>query len=153
MSDRPTFLSTFSGETDWKVITINVHDPMANKLNDITDVEKHMPGFLKATRDWFKYYKVPTGKPENRFAFNGDFKDKAFALATIEQTHKQWQLLISGKVDSSGIVCSNVSVKNSPYLVPTEDFKAELLKCVPFTVGDQPNDPAIEQWHFCNPDM
>ncbi|KAA3680644.1 inorganic pyrophosphatase [Paragonimus westermani] len=141
------------GETDWKVITISVHDPMASKLNDITDVEKHMPGFLKATRNWFKYYKVPTGKPENQFAFNGDFKDKAFALATIEQTHKQWQLLISGKADSNGIVCSNVNVKESPFLVPTEDFKAELLRCVPLTVGDQPNDPAIEQWHFCNPDV
>ncbi len=26
--------------------------------------------------DWFKKYKVPDGKPENQFAFNGQFKDK-----------------------------------------------------------------------------
>ena len=34
------------GETDWKVIAINVEDPLAQKLHDINDVEAHMPGFL-----------------------------------------------------------------------------------------------------------
>ena len=43
---------------------------------DIGDVEKEMPGFLAATRQWFKIYKMPTGKPPNNFAFNGEFKDK-----------------------------------------------------------------------------
>ena len=45
-------------------------------LPDIGDIEKEMPGFLDATRNWFKIYKMPTGKPPNSFAFNGDFKDK-----------------------------------------------------------------------------
>jgi inorganic pyrophosphatase len=31
------------GETDWKVLTIQVSDPLANELNDIADVEKHIP--------------------------------------------------------------------------------------------------------------
>jgi hypothetical protein len=35
-----------SGETDWKVIAIDVNDPLAAKLNDIKDVETHMPGYL-----------------------------------------------------------------------------------------------------------
>ena len=35
------------GETDWKVIAIDVTDPLAENLNDIHDVEKLMPGFLK----------------------------------------------------------------------------------------------------------
>ena len=42
----------------------------------IADVEKKKPGHLEATVDWFKKYKVPDGKPENQFAFNGQFKDK-----------------------------------------------------------------------------
>ena len=29
------------------------------------DVEKHLPGYLKATVEWFRLYKVPDGKPEN----------------------------------------------------------------------------------------
>lgn len=42
------------GETDWKVITIDVTDPSADQLNDIGDVEKLFPGLLKATIEWFK---------------------------------------------------------------------------------------------------
>jgi len=42
----------------------------------IDDVRKHKPGYLEATVDWFRLYKVPDGKPENQFAFNGEFKDK-----------------------------------------------------------------------------
>ena len=38
------------GETDWKVICIDVTDPLAENLNDIHDVDKVMPGFLKVNR-------------------------------------------------------------------------------------------------------
>lgn len=67
------------GETDWKLIAIDVNDPLAPQLSDISDVEKHMPGFLKATVEWFRIYKIPDGKPENQFAFNGMAKDREFA--------------------------------------------------------------------------
>lgn len=43
---------------------------------DIDDVKKHKPGYLEATAEWFRFYKVPDDKPENQFAFNGEFKDK-----------------------------------------------------------------------------
>lgn len=139
------------GETDWKVIVINANDPMAEKLSNISDVDKQMPGLLKATRDWFRYYKVPTGKPENQFAFNGDFKNKDFALDIIAQTHSQWLKLITGKAVADGIVCSTASVQDSPFLTSTEDFKSELLKCEPFSKGEKVTDAAVEQWHFCGP--
>ena len=32
------------GETDWKLLAIDVNDPLAKSLNDIGDVEKLMPG-------------------------------------------------------------------------------------------------------------
>ncbi|PNJ84314.1 PPA2 isoform 8, partial [Pongo abelii] len=67
------------GETDWKLIAINVNDPEASKFHDIDDVKKFKPGYLEATLNWFRLYKVPDGKPENQFAFNGEFKNKAFA--------------------------------------------------------------------------
>ena len=37
------------GELDWKVIAIHTEDPMAAKLNDIEDVDKHMPGVVSGT--------------------------------------------------------------------------------------------------------
>ena len=42
------------GETDWKVIAIDVEDPAADQLRDISDVDKFFPGLLRATVEWFK---------------------------------------------------------------------------------------------------
>ncbi|XP_045140259.1 inorganic pyrophosphatase 2, mitochondrial [Echinops telfairi] len=71
------------GETDWKVIAINVNDPEASKIHDINDVKKYKPGYLEATLNWFRLYKVPEGKPENKFAFNGEFKNKVSTNAQV----------------------------------------------------------------------
>ena len=65
-------------ETDWKVIVIDVNDPLAPKLNDVEDVERHLPGLLRATNEWFRIYKIPDGKPENQFAFTGECKNKKY---------------------------------------------------------------------------
>lgn len=73
------------GETDWKLITIDTKDPLADQLNDIADVEKHFPGLLKGTIEWFKIYKIPDGKPENQFAFNGEAKPAAYAYNIVEE--------------------------------------------------------------------
>lgn len=42
------------GETDWKIIAINVNDPLASKVNDVSDVDQYFPGLLRATVEWFK---------------------------------------------------------------------------------------------------
>lgn len=84
------------GEADWKIIAIDVTDPLASKLNDINDVETHMPGLLDATRDWFRIYKIPTGKPANKFAEDGKFYDKTFAFEQIQHDYKLWLDTIKG---------------------------------------------------------
>ena len=41
-----------------------------------TNTDKlHSP---QATVNWFRIYKIPTGKPPNQFAFNGEAKDKVW---------------------------------------------------------------------------
>jgi inorganic pyrophosphatase len=72
-------------ETDWKVIVIDVNDPLAPKLNDIEDVERHLPGLLRATNEWFRIYKIPDGKPENQFAFSGECKNKKYAGLVLSE--------------------------------------------------------------------
>lgn len=79
------------GETDWKVIAIDINDPLASKLNDIDDVEKHLPGLLRATNEWFRIYKIPDGKPENVFAFNGEVRNKAYANEVISECADAWK--------------------------------------------------------------
>jgi Inorganic pyrophosphatase len=61
------------------------------------------PGLLKATVEWYRIYKIPDGKPENKFAFNGEAKNREFALHVIEDVHKFWQALHSKEADAGGI--------------------------------------------------
>ena len=46
------------GETDWKIISIDINDPMASKMSDISDVDVYMPDLLKNTVQWLTNYKV-----------------------------------------------------------------------------------------------
>ncbi|CAL1531653.1 unnamed protein product, partial [Lymnaea stagnalis] len=112
------------GETDWKVLAIDATDPLAPKLNDVSDIEIHCPGLIKATHDWFTYYKVPDNKPENQFAFNGEAKGKDYALQVIQESHSQWRALVSSP-GSSSISRINTTVTNSPHKI--NKFEAQQI--------------------------
>lgn len=72
-------------------------------IADVNDIEKHFPGLLKATVEWFKIYKIPDGKPENQFAFNGEAKSRDFALHVIDEVHEHWKSLIKKESPAGGI--------------------------------------------------
>lgn len=63
-------------ETDWKAIVIDIKDPLAAKLNNIEDVELHLPKLLKHTKKWYRTYEIADGKPPNEFALSGEFRNK-----------------------------------------------------------------------------
>ncbi|KAH8346331.1 hypothetical protein KR084_005454 [Drosophila pseudotakahashii] len=125
------------GETDWKVIAIDVNDPLASKVNDIADVDQYFPGLLRATVEWFKIYKIPDGKPENQFAFNGDAKNADFATTIIAETHKFWQNLVHQSGASSSISTTNITNRNSEHVIPKEE--AEKL------LSDAPEGGQVEE--------
>lgn len=52
------------GQTDWKVIGIDVGDPLASKMSDISDVDVYMPDLLKMTTNWFRIYKARLPRKE-----------------------------------------------------------------------------------------
>uniref|UniRef100_A0A3B5M4S5 inorganic diphosphatase n=1 Tax=Xiphophorus couchianus TaxID=32473 RepID=A0A3B5M4S5_9TELE len=112
------------GEMDWKVIAINANDQDAEKLNCIEDVRKSRPGHLEATVEWFRKYKVPDGKPENQFGFNGEFKDKDFAVEIIKSTHEHWRALVQKQTNAGGIECKNMSCCNSPFQFSADEARA-----------------------------
>ena len=82
-----------SGETDWKIISISVDDPMASKLNKLQDVITHMPGLIEAMFEWFEKYKLPTKNIKNKFAFNKKPGDHKMAIKIIEEGHEHWETL------------------------------------------------------------
>jgi inorganic pyrophosphatase len=85
------------GEADWKVVTIDAEDKWAPFLNDIEDVEEHLPGTLDAIREWFRTYKIPDGKPPNVFGLDEKFMNKSYALEIIKECNHAWKELITGE--------------------------------------------------------
>lgn len=86
------------GELDWKIVAISLDDPMASLVNDVDDVEKHFPGTLTAIRDWFRDYKIPDGKPANKFGLGNKPANKAYALKVIAETNDSWNKLIKRSI-------------------------------------------------------
>jgi len=107
-----TYAMIDDGETDWKIVVIDVKDPNADKINDFQDIEKVLPGKLKETFEFLRDYKIPDGKPANKFAFNGDLKDKSFAMQVIGETHEEWEKLVSNQTSDASISKYSSTNKN-----------------------------------------
>ncbi|KAG7535451.1 Inorganic pyrophosphatase, partial [Arabidopsis thaliana x Arabidopsis arenosa] len=86
------------GELDWKIVAISLDDPKAHLVNDVDDVEKHFPGTLTAIRDWFRDYKIPDGKPDNKFGLGNKPTNKDYALKIINETNESWAKLVKRSV-------------------------------------------------------
>ncbi|PVD37936.1 hypothetical protein C0Q70_00538 [Pomacea canaliculata] len=111
-----TLLLIDEGETDWKIIAIDVSDPLASKLNG-----ENLQ--LSATYEWFRYYKKPDGKPENTVHWNGECKGRDFALEIVEDANKQWHRLVSNSREASGgsISCANTTLSGSSDTIREEE--------------------------------
>ncbi|XP_036047205.1 inorganic pyrophosphatase 2, mitochondrial isoform X3 [Onychomys torridus] len=137
------------GATDWKIIAINVNDPEAEKFHDIDDVKKFKPGYLEATLNWLRLYKVPDGKPENKFAFNGEFRNKAFALEVVNSAHECWKAMLMKKRDRGTINCTNVHVCDSPFHCTPEEARS-LVESIPTPSMSKISDMEEDRWYFLN---
>jgi len=141
-----TFALIDEGETDWKVLAIDVTDPLAENLNDIHDIEKLMPGFLAATVEWFKIYKMPDGKPANQFAFDDKPKDREFAEGVVSSCHTFWKKLMSGETPGDGISNSNTTLSNNHSI----DVAAaqDLVAQNPALAEAEPLPDNVDKWHY-----
>ena len=111
------------GETDWKVLAICISDAMAHMLNDVDDVETHLPGTIKAIREYFResahhhtlavitrlhallHVLIPPtpvccvrsyksfSGKINSYALRAQAMPKQYAVRVIEDTHEHWKSL------------------------------------------------------------
>jgi len=135
------------GETDWKILAIDVNDPLAPELNNVDDIEKHMPGFLAATVEWFRIYKIPDGKPPNVFAFNAEARNRDYALEVIEETHDQWKKLVAGQVDAHGVNSTCVVADEAPFKVSLTEAE-EMVKKIPEATEGPVLESVVDKWHY-----
>jgi len=132
------------GETDWKLVAIDVTDPLAASVNSTTDVDIHFPGLLRATYEWFRTYKIPAGKPANAFAFDGQFKDRDFAHKVILETHHFWKDLI--KEASPKLNTENLQPEAAHAATQVQWTAVVAAKPPKGADGAQPDD--LAKWHF-----
>merc|ERR1719510_492039 len=64
-------------------------------ISDMGDLEREEPGMAEAVQDFFRLYKVPSGKGENNFAFDGEVQDKQFAKEVVDFLHLEWLDMMS----------------------------------------------------------
>ncbi|ATY65832.1 Inorganic pyrophosphatase [Cordyceps militaris] len=88
--------------TDWKVLAIDIKDPIASMVNNVDDLEVLRPGSKQTFYDWFIYYKVIKGSGKN-FIYGGKFQDPATMLSTIGESHDFWLKLMRGKTQKDKI--------------------------------------------------
>jgi inorganic pyrophosphatase len=90
-------------ETDWKMMGIDVTDPLAAVVNTWADVERYRPGMAAAFYDWFTYYKVARGDAVIPIV-GGTYQNASQMVAVVQESHGWWAELVRGEaVDSNEI--------------------------------------------------
>lgn len=134
------------GELDWKIIAIDVNDPLCQELSDIHDVFVKCPGYLETTRQWFKDYKLPDGKPENKFAFNGKYKNQQETLEVVQECMDAWGKLINNQAKGDNLPSiANTSQVGTPGYVSKYDV---IIDPVVSQVPDGKIDPSVNKNYF-----
>jgi inorganic pyrophosphatase len=52
---------------------------------------------LAGIREWFRWYKVPSGKPLNKFEFSEMCLSATAAHDVVKETHGHWRRLVRGE--------------------------------------------------------
>lgn len=134
------------GELDWKIIAIDVNDPLSHELHDIHDVFVKCPGLLETLRQWFKDYKLPDGKPENKFAFNGAYRSQEETIEVVKECVTAWQRLKDGKVTGDNLpTIANTTLAGTPGFVTAHNVVID-----PKAAGlpDAPIDKLIDRSYY-----
>ncbi|RDW70678.1 Inorganic pyrophosphatase [Aspergillus mulundensis] len=137
------------GETDWKVLGIDVDDPIASLVDDFNDVDKYRPGLIDSYRDWFTYYKVPRGDALIPIV-NNTYVNATFATSIIAQSHTYWLDLVKGAVDSNEINYNQTSRPDIPGSFVSR-YNATAHLGLPAQSDELPAQPKLEryeQWFY-----
>lgn len=62
---------------------------------------REFPGELDKIRIWFRDYKTPDGKPENKFGYDDQWQNKEFTLNVVAETHGFYNKLKSGERENT----------------------------------------------------
>lgn len=92
-----------SGETDWKILAIAEDDDKAVNIQDLNDLDAHMPGVTDALTNWLRMYKTAEGKPESKFGMGAKPQGAAFARRIVDECHESWRALLREQSQSGSL--------------------------------------------------
>lgn len=139
--------------TDWKVIAIDVEDPVASKIDSVEDLDKYRPGVRQQMYDWFVYYKVVKGDGTNTI-LGEEYQNATFAQQVLSESHDYWLNLMKGKSEPGKIVRNQTSnARFCSTYIPKEDtteaFKlpseSEILPA-----AEKPEE--YNRWYYLDPE-
>ncbi|KAJ7170022.1 inorganic pyrophosphatase [Mycena filopes] len=135
------------GETDWKVIVVDVQDPLASKLNDIEDVERHLPGLIPRNQRVVPHLQDPRWQAREHFRVSGEAKNKKYATEIIHECHEAWRRLITGESPMPELAIHNITIKNSPGFIQRDQ---RLYTELPpdSRKPPAPIDPSVSKWWY-----
>jgi len=139
------------GETDWKVIVMNSEEAARKKITNLAELTAVQPGLVEAVRRFFTVYKVPAGKAENVFAYDGEVKDAVLAVEVIRYTHQAWREMI-GNCSISGEKVGSFNTGNSLQAttcsVSITKAKEEVDSMPVFDPQEAELPQGVDEWSF-----
>ncbi len=95
---------------DFYLATLAVHDlvPSAFPLLHFLTYSS-----LTGIREWFRWYKIPDGKPLNKFGYNEECLSREMALKVVEETHQSWKRLVASPT-ADGYSKGNLWIGKTP---------------------------------------
>ncbi|OJI99423.1 hypothetical protein ASPVEDRAFT_187574 [Aspergillus versicolor CBS 583.65] len=142
------------GETDWKVLGIDVEDPIASLVDNFKDVEKYRPGLIESYYDWFTYYKVARG--DDLIPITGDrYVNATFAASKVKESHGFWLDLVKGKVDTGEINYNQTSRPDIPHSFVPKQAATDRFD-IPAESDEKPAAPRparYDQWFYLDKDF
>ncbi len=91
-------------ETDWKMLAIDVKDPLSALVNSVADVEKYRPGTTPAFYDWYAGFEA-----EKTPIVGEAYQNQTFSLEKVEESYGFWKDLVNGKADPNEIKIAQTS--------------------------------------------
>jgi len=82
------------GETDWKLLVIDVDAADAPDWKDVGDIPVER---VNEVREWYRNYKTAEGKGLNNYGLDGRAVDAAHALRVAKHTNTLWSRAHKGK--------------------------------------------------------
>ncbi|KAB2612522.1 soluble inorganic pyrophosphatase 1 [Pyrus ussuriensis x Pyrus communis] len=119
------------GELDWKIIAISLDDPRLLSLMTLMMLRSiSRYGTLTAIRDWFRDYKIPDGKPANKFGLGNKAANKEKPTATESPPQQQnYSTIRMGQLSQSSSSRARISAEQKEKKARrNKEGKGELAK-------------------------